>query len=176
MLLTEFQKQPSLGIGSLTPPDFGLGPVVQALTNDISGIRLTLGDDHYRCKLTGDGTYTVRSVRKVIDKPPITTTGTMTIQWYKVVPIKVLCFIWRAAQGRIPAIVALEMRGIKVNSLLCSACIGQQESVDHVLIDCPFASRIRSNIMSWCGVTLDQSLIRNAGDILQMFSIKLQMT
>lgn len=98
---------------------------MQALTNDISGIRLTLGYDHCRCKLTGDGTYTISSVRRVIDKFPITTTGIMTIQWYKVVPIKVLCFIWRVAQGRIPATVALEMRGIKVNSLLCSACIGQ---------------------------------------------------
>ena len=86
--------------------------------------------------------YNVSSVRKIINKHPISTMGTMTIQWSKVVLIKVLCFIWRATQGRIPATVALETKGIKVNSLLHGSCIGQQESADHVLIDWPFASII----------------------------------
>nr|KAJ0196348.1 hypothetical protein LSAT_V11C700375410 [Lactuca sativa] len=91
------------------------------------------------------------SVRKILDKHPSSVSGHLTINWYKVVPIKVLCFIWKAVQRIIPVAVELVSRGIMVNSLLCSSCIGQQENVDHVLVDCPFASRIRENIMSWCG-------------------------
>lgn len=130
------------------PPDLGQGSVVQALTNDLSGIRLVQGVDICKCKLIGDGMYIVSSVRKILDKHPISISGPTTINWCKVVPIKVLCFIWRVAQGRIHVAVELEMKGIKFNSLLCSLCIGQQESVDHVLVDCLFASKIKDNIMS----------------------------
>nr|KAJ0216412.1 hypothetical protein LSAT_V11C300109150 [Lactuca sativa] len=135
------------------PPDFGLGPAVQALTNYIWDVHLVHGADHYRCKITSDGTYNASSVRKIIDKHVITTAGAMTTHWIKVVPIKVLCFVWRAAQSRIPPTISLETRGIK-------------ESAEHVLIECPFASRIRNNFMTWCGVRLDQNLIRNIGDLL----------
>lgn len=152
------------------PPDLGLGPAVQTLIIDLSGIRLTHGPDHYKCKLTGDGKYTVSSIRKVLDKNLSPVSSHLTINWYKVVPIKVLCFIWKVVQCRIPVAVELVSRGIMVNSLLCSSCIGQQESVDHVLVGCPFAYRIRENIMSWCGVTLDHCSLRTTGDLLQSIS------
>ncbi|CAH1454025.1 unnamed protein product [Lactuca virosa] len=150
----------------VSPPDLGLELAVRALNNNIVGIRLGQGADHWRCKLTGDDMYTISSLRQIIDKHPVNILGTSIIQWSKVVPIKVLSFIWRVVQGRIPAVVALETRGIQVNSLLCSSCIGQPESANHVLIDCPFACMISNNIMRWCVVKLGQISIKNTGDLL----------
>lgn len=66
--------------------------------------------------------------------------------------------------------VELESRGILVNSLLCSLCIGQQESVDHVLICCPFAHEIRENIMRWCGVSLNHRSLQTTKELLQSIS------
>ncbi|XP_042756535.1 uncharacterized protein LOC122197122 [Lactuca sativa] len=152
------------------PSDLGLGPAVQALIIDLSRIQLAHGTDQYKCKLTGDGKYTVSSVRKVLDSNLSPVSSHSTINWYKVVPIKVLGFIWKAVQGRIPVAVELGSRGILVNSLLCSLCIGQQESVDHVLIGCPFAYGIRENIMSWCGVTLNHCSLQTTVDLLQSIS------
>nr|KAJ0196777.1 hypothetical protein LSAT_V11C700381330 [Lactuca sativa] len=152
------------------PSYLGLGPAVQALITDLSGVQLAHGADRYKCKLTGDGKYTVSSVRKVLEINLSSVNGQSIINWYKVVPIKVSGFIWRAVQGRIPAAVELESRGILVNSLLCSLCIGQQESVDHVLICCPFAHEIRENIMRWCGVSLNHRSLQTTKELLQSIS------
>lgn len=88
--------------------------------------------------------------------------------WSNVIPIKVSCFIWRDVQDRIPTAMALEKRGIMVNSLLCSACIGSHECTDHVLMECPFATVIRNNILSWCGVPCDLPPFNNVGVFLRL--------
>ena len=150
------------------PSALGLKPAVRALTNDISGIRLGHGADHWRCKLTGDGSYIASSLRKAIDKHHINILGSSVQQWSKLVPIKVLSFIWRATQGRILVAVVLKTRGIKVNSMMCCSCIGHSESAYHVFIDCSFVSTIRNNIMSWYGVKFDQNSIRSTRDLLHV--------
>lgn len=93
---------------------------------------------------------------------------TSVILWCKVVPIKVTCFIWRAVQARIPTTVALDKRGIAVNSLLCSSCIGAVECSEHVLMNCPFATMIRNNILGWCGLSHVQDSLKNSYDLLQL--------
>lgn len=77
----------------VSPPDLGLELAVRALTNNIAGIRLGQGADHWRCMLTGDDMYTICSLRQIIDKHHVNIPGTSIIQWNKVVPIKVLSFI-----------------------------------------------------------------------------------
>lgn len=52
------------------PSTLGLEPAIRALTNDLSSVRLGHGADHWRCKLTSDGNYTVSSLIKVIDSHP----------------------------------------------------------------------------------------------------------
>lgn len=144
----------------------GVESNVNALTSEVSGTYLGSGVDHWICKLSGDGIFSVSSLRQVIDKLHVSIPGTSEIVWSRVVPIKVLCFIWRAAQDRIPSAAALEKRGSLVNSLWCSSCIGRTECADHILIDCPFATLIRNNILSWCGVRSDQISIKTIGDLL----------
>ena len=132
------------------PGDLGLDSAVSALTRDIIDIHLGIGLDHWSCKLSGDGSYSVSCLRKIVDVSQVYIPETSVILWSKVVPIKVTCFIWRAVQARIPTTVALDKRGIAVNSLLCCSCIGAVECSEHVLMNCPFETMIRNNILGWC--------------------------
>lgn len=149
-----------------SPSAMGLESDVNALTSEVSGTCLRPGVDHWICKLSGDGLFSVSSLRQFIDKLQVSIPGISEIVWSRVVPIKVLCFIWRAAQDRIPSAAALEKRGSLVNSLWCSSCIGMNECADHILIDCLFATQIRNNILSWCGVRSDHISIKTIGDFL----------
>nr|KAJ0219093.1 hypothetical protein LSAT_V11C300139740 [Lactuca sativa] len=152
------------------PTNRGLESDVNALISEVSDIRLDLGMDHWRCKLSSDGMFFVCSIRQLIDKLQVSIPVTPVIVWSKAVPIKVLCFIWRVAQSRIPSAVALERRGIIVNSTLCSSCIGRLECADHVLIDCLFTTQIRNCIWSWCGVSSEQASLKTISDLIHFAS------
>nr|KAJ0225469.1 hypothetical protein LSAT_V11C100035260 [Lactuca sativa] len=171
---TKLLIRPMYGVESLDQPTWS---VVCALSRVVSDIRLGTGSDHWSCKLTVDGKHLVSSLRKIVDATHVNILnipGTSNIVWCKAVPIKVLCFIWRAAQDRIPIAVALEKRGIVVNSTLCCSCIRMPECADHILMGWPFATVIRNNILGWCGQnsanasTSAQNSIKNVYDLLHL--------
>ncbi|KAL7596300.1 hypothetical protein Lser_V15G30007 [Lactuca serriola] len=72
--------------------------------------------------------------------------------WFKWVPMKVLCFAWRARLGRISTLLALSRRNVKVDSQWCSACISRLETSDHLLVDCTFVDHVWRNLEKWCGI------------------------
>ena len=90
------------------------------------------------------------------------------VKWCKDIPIKVSCFSWRAAQDRIPTAKALSHRGIKLNSRMCSSCIGQEEDANHLLLHCPYASKVRDLICDWCETSLP--LLSNLKDFLLLLT------
>ena len=75
-----------------------------------------------------------------------------SIMWCKEIPIKTLCFVWRAAMGRIPSKVAIQNRGVPVSVKNCSSCGSDYEDADHILVACPFAMQVWRWIWSWCGL------------------------
>ncbi|KAL4576212.1 hypothetical protein LXL04_012303 [Taraxacum kok-saghyz] len=75
------------------------------------------------------------------------------VSWRKEIPIKVIGFVWKAAQGRIASDAALSCRGVPVTSTACGRC-GCLEDADHILVACPFAAQVRDQISQWCGVRL----------------------
>nr|KAJ0203170.1 hypothetical protein LSAT_V11C500229140 [Lactuca sativa] len=82
-----------------------------------------------------------------------------------IIPIKILCFTWRAAQGRIPSATALKHRGMNIDSTHYSSCIGGVECADHIPIGCLYASYIRDKNFEWCGIK--KANFNNVGDLLQ---------
>ncbi|KAL7613547.1 hypothetical protein Lser_V15G09275 [Lactuca serriola] len=66
--------------------------------------------------------------------------------------------------------MALERRGIFVNSQICSSCIGNSECADHVLINCPFAIKIRSCIWRWCGIAGDHESVKTICELIDFAS------
>ena len=75
------------------------------------------------------------------------------INWSKVVPLNVRCFIWRALLRRVPVNANLRSRGISVQSELCSLCEGEKETVDHLFVKCKVAEEVQDWILQWCGTT-----------------------
>ena len=106
----------------------------------------------------------MESLRKKID---LTShhTSQPSIIWCKLAPIKVVAFIWRASLGRIPTSSALMSRGINIPSSLCGSCVGADEQVDHLLVNCPFATYVREMIFIWCGIC--PPTITGVGELIQ---------
>ncbi|CAH1443304.1 unnamed protein product [Lactuca virosa] len=129
----------------------GLESDLGSLYNDISHTRLTSGVDQLHCHLMADGTYTVECLRNMIDHNPLPLSCPL-VRWCKEAPIKVICFIWRAAQGHIPSAMSLAHRGVSLSETMCGSCVGVDESVYHMLVSCHFAQHIRNIIFKWCGV------------------------
>lgn len=125
------------------------------LYSDMASTRLMRGDDYWHCILATDGEYKVELLRTKIDHIP-TSNPTPSIIWCKEVPIKVIGFMWRAIQGRIPTAMALSHRGIVLYSSTCGSCIGYEEDVNHLLISCHYAHYIWDMVFMWCGVNNPQ--------------------
>ncbi|KAL4556488.1 hypothetical protein LXL04_039143 [Taraxacum kok-saghyz] len=58
------------------------------------------------CRIGGQDDYRVAAIRSLFDLSPSPTSGPL-IKWYKEIPSKVACFVWRASMCRIPTADAL---------------------------------------------------------------------
>ncbi|KAF5755712.1 putative reverse transcriptase zinc-binding domain-containing protein [Helianthus annuus] len=58
-------------------------------------------------------------------------------------------FVWRAAQGKIPTATQLRRRGIQVPSAMCKLCDRSEETPDHLLVSCEYASLVWEQIRRW---------------------------
>lgn len=87
-----------------------------------------------------DGIYSVEALRLIVDQNPAAESNPVVL-WCKEIPIKVLGFVWKAEKWKIPTAEALSVRGVPIGSIVCGLC-GEVENVDHILISCPFASKV----------------------------------
>lgn len=115
-------------------------------------------NDGWKCVITDDGEFQVAGLGREIDKP---TNQIMVdrVEWICEVPIKVIGFIWRAMQMRIPSLCALKIRGMYMDSVLCSYCLIDVGDSDHILLSCPFTKTVWTWILKWCGIPMFQVLI-----------------
>lgn len=75
-----------------------------------------------------------------------------TMEWNKLVPLKVNLFGWKAEMGRFATSDALCKRKVLNETNWCPLCEGERESVEHILLSCYVASEIWQFISSWCGI------------------------
>ncbi|XP_071695592.1 uncharacterized protein [Rutidosis leptorrhynchoides] len=69
----------------------------------------------------------------------------------KLVPKKIVLFIWRAQKKRLQVLVEIDKRGIDLDSIRCPLCDDDLKSVDHVLIFCKYALDIWERVFKWWG-------------------------
>ena len=119
--------------------------------------------EKWRCALNQHGLYTVEVVRSKMDEMQYSDSP-QVVSWRKEIPIKVVGFVWKAAQGRIPSAAALNARGIPISTTACGRC-GDLEDADHILVTCPFAAQVKDMVSDWCGVQLHQ--FRDVKSILE---------
>ncbi|CAH1422566.1 unnamed protein product [Lactuca virosa] len=114
-----------------------------------------LEHDKFWCKFNPNGKYTLEALWRLVDSK-ITNKGGKPFIWLKIVPIKVSNFAWRAKQGRIPVAAALLMRDVQTDSLICKLCNMGEESADHLLTSCSFASEVIKMTLNWCRIPQGQ--------------------
>lgn len=100
--------------------------------------------------LHSDGLYQANILRRMIDSKHIQSIGPV-INWSKLIPQKVKCFIWRAVLERILMGDTLTHRGIIVSHPSCHLCETDFESTNHLLVECNFTKTVFQWISRWCG-------------------------
>lgn len=73
-------------------------------------------------------------------------------RWEKATPFKILSFMWREKQGKIPSGMALSKRGVPISSKRCNICNLDEETSDHILIMCSMAEIVIDSILTWCEI------------------------
>lgn len=122
------------------------------------------GADVWMCPLSPDGSFYVHKVRSLLDSASAPPPWDPVVDWLHVIPIKILCCVWKANLGRLPSACELMKRGIQIDSLQCSQCINGLDEIKHTFFDCPFASRVWAMIFEWCNIAAPQFL--SIGDMV----------
>ncbi|XP_071700286.1 uncharacterized protein [Rutidosis leptorrhynchoides] len=76
------------------------------------------------------------------------------IVWNKLVPSKIAIFHWLAIQGGIPVKEVLSFRHCLRDGSddRCGWCTSEVESIDHLLLHCPWSQNVWSALFSWWNV------------------------
>ena len=111
--------------------------------------------DRWTSPIAPDGSFKVCDLRHKIDTL-VTCAAQHRMVWLPAVPLKVNCFVWRAALDRIPTATALIRRGIPTPSPNCLLCHSELETTDHLLVSCPFSREVMSWILKWCDIPLQR--------------------
>ncbi|KAK1422143.1 hypothetical protein QVD17_25055 [Tagetes erecta] len=125
---------------------------LQQLKEVIGNYEFGISSDKWVWLGDESGKYSVKSLRYIIDYNRLPS-DLNPMSWCHWIPLKVRCFMWRARLDRIPAKTGLIARGVGIGGGSCSLCIGTDESHSHLLISCPFASRVWDKVAEWCGVS-----------------------
>ncbi|RVW35452.1 putative ribonuclease H protein [Vitis vinifera] len=125
---------------------------VERLLLIIWGRRLNpLLEDSLLWKETKDGIFSVKSIYSILDSRrgvqfPI------NIIWNPCVPTKVCFFAWEAFWGKVLTLDQLKKRG-RCLANRCFFCCEEEESIDHILIQCSRARVLWELLFALFGVT-----------------------
>nr|GEZ88226.1 hypothetical protein [Tanacetum cinerariifolium] len=101
--------------------------------------------------LNGEGKFRVKDIRSFIDDTFLPSSDSAT-RWVKTIPIKVNILAWRTRLDRLPTRVNLIMRGVNIDSSLCSVCSSVQEDSNHLFCLCDLGKSISQRIFRWWNI------------------------
>nr|GEY48770.1 hypothetical protein [Tanacetum cinerariifolium] len=87
----------------------------------ISQIDISVDEDTCTWVLSNDGTFSVKSARRLIDSKLLLSIPTPTV-WDKFLLRKVNIFLWRLSLDRLPHRLNLSSRGLDIPTISCSSC------------------------------------------------------
>lgn len=93
-----------------------------------------------------DGDFCVAALWERIERATFPISDSV-FPWLKTIPLKVLGFVWRAKQNKIPSARALRDRGGEMTSTLCGFYRRSEETGDHILVECPLAKDVLVSIL-----------------------------
>ncbi|GJT62657.1 RNA-directed DNA polymerase, eukaryota, reverse transcriptase zinc-binding domain protein [Tanacetum coccineum] len=111
----------------------------------------------------GDGIYSVKCGRKLIDKGTLCL-DTHATRWLKEMPTKVNIFLWRMLLNKLPTRMNLMNRGITMQSNQCGICDTWDETVNHLMLHCDLDRDVWALIGRWW--TLDFLSVLSIRDLM----------
>ncbi len=106
--------------------------------------------DDWTWALDPGGAFTVRRLSSMLDEvclqPEI---STPLFSWNSLIPQKVNLCVWRAVLGRLPSRTNLASRGLEIADIRCPLCQSGEETVDHIMARCSFASCLWQKVLAW---------------------------
>ncbi|GKA08064.1 RNA-directed DNA polymerase, eukaryota, partial [Tanacetum coccineum] len=150
--VAEKMAHPSISFSFRRDPRLGSELVQMAsLQSHLEGIVLSNMLDRWIWSLSGDGEFSVSSVRNLIDDKTLGTVGSKT-QWCKFVPIKVNILSWRVKLNNLPTRLNLSRRGMELHSIFCPLCNMAVESTNHLFFASPMMKNLYKVITRWWDV------------------------
>ncbi|KAJ9547296.1 LOW QUALITY PROTEIN: hypothetical protein OSB04_019839 [Centaurea solstitialis] len=111
---------------------------------------LKLNDDGsgWEWELEQNKTYSVRSLRRLIDGVTLPAADTET-EWNRWLPNKINIQIWRILNNRMQTRDNLLKRGVNMPSTDCPLCHSSSECLDHVMTSCSTTKVINAHLANW---------------------------
>nr|GEW09192.1 hypothetical protein [Tanacetum cinerariifolium] len=120
---------------------------------EISQIDISVDEDTCTWVLSNDGTFSVKSARRLNDSKLLPSIPTPTV-WDKFLLRKVNIILWRLSLDQLPRRLNLSSRGLDIPTISCSSCNGNVESADHVFFKCDLVKEIWCLVRKWCDISI----------------------
>ncbi|GKD48157.1 RNA-directed DNA polymerase, eukaryota [Tanacetum coccineum] len=117
----------------------------------IENVVLSSANDRWSWSLNGNGVFSVKSAREVIDKHLLIISPSPT-RWSKLIPIKLNIFAWRMFLDKLPTKVNLSNKGIDIPCVLCLVCGSDVESRNHIFSGCSLALDLFKLMGRWWNI------------------------
>ncbi|KAL4592191.1 hypothetical protein LXL04_005178 [Taraxacum kok-saghyz] len=126
---------------------------LKKLREVIEGTTLTDAVDKWILPKALDNVYTTKWMRNQFMDQRYTGI-TSKNRWNKWIPKKTNIFKWRVLKRRIPVKTVLQKLGANINDLKCSRCSLEEESVDHIFINCALAKDLWNRMGTWWRIAI----------------------
>nr|GEU34258.1 RNA-directed DNA polymerase, eukaryota [Tanacetum cinerariifolium] len=117
-------------------------------------VSLSSVPDRWVCNVAGNGNFSVKIIRNLIDDL-ILPSSVVSTRWVKSVPIKINIFMWRARRDCLPTRLNLSHRGVVMEMVNCPTCGNCEEDVQHIFFDVIWPvmfSEVYADGGSWIGI------------------------
>ena len=124
------------------------------LWHAVNGITLNANQDRMIWRWTSDGGFTVQSAYRALhlDSHPIP--GCVRV-WEVWAPLRVKLFLWLAIRRRQWTADRRRRHGLDVHSA-CYLCDQQDETIDHIIVECPFARQLWVEVAAALGCHIQE--------------------
>ncbi|CAL5348368.1 unnamed protein product [Camellia sinensis] len=127
---------------------------LQVLIRDALGLNMGL-KDFIRWNASLDGQFTVAGIREWYESNQGPRLQVPRLIWKGVAPPKAQFLSWLAWRGRVKTIGMLKRFRAVSSSVenLCPFCKLEEESVDHILLQCSMVWKVWSSLLNWWGLS-----------------------